>query len=316
MEKISVIVPVYNVEKYLSKCVDSIINQTYHNLEIILVDDGSPDRCGEICDEYATKDNRIKVIHKKNGGLSDARNAGIEVAEGGYIAFVDSDDYIASDMMDVLYHRLIKDGSDMALCNFKYIDEKGEEIEERKNKSPIKDEVITGIDGMKKLSQDKNWYYVIAWNKLYKKEIFDNIRFPKGKIHEDEFVIHHIMHACKRISCVALELYYYLQRQGSIMSQKSLISTMNTFEAKRDRALFSIEMGLNFNAYASVCAMAYTIAHFVPNDDMEKEKRCEMYHSYLKTARRLKTKGLDSKRKIFVIVTKIFPKIWLLLSKM
>ena len=122
---VSVIVPIYNVEKYLRKCVDSILNQTYKNLEIILVDDGSPDNCGNICDEYALSDSRIRIIHKKNGGLSDARNAGLDIARGNYILFVDSDDYIDETMVEKLYEALEKEKAEMSLCSFVYVNDDG-----------------------------------------------------------------------------------------------------------------------------------------------------------------------------------------------
>ena len=174
-KKISVIVPVYKVEPYLSRCLDSIINQTYRNLEIILVDDGSPDRCGEICDEYARQDSRIRVIHKANGGLSDARNHGIDVAIGDYIAFVDSDDYIATDMYEKMLARLELDNSDMVVCNYYRFDE---------GSAPPKDGYIQLPDRV--LTQDEafDFYlqiggdYVSAWNKLYKRTIFDDLRYP------------------------------------------------------------------------------------------------------------------------------------------
>ena len=118
---ISVVVPIYNVENYIKKCVDSILSQTYKNLEIILVDDGSPDNCPQICDEYAQKDNRIKVIHKENGGLSDARNAGIDISKGKFITFIDSDDYIEKDYVEVLYNSIKENASDMAIGSHKAI---------------------------------------------------------------------------------------------------------------------------------------------------------------------------------------------------
>lgn len=213
-KKISVIVPVYKVEPYLSRCLDSIINQTYRNLEIILVDDGSPDRCGEICDEYARQDSRIRVIHKANGGLSDARNHGIDVAIGDYIAFVDSDDYVATDMYEKMLARLELDNSDMVVCNYYRFDE---------GSAPPKDGYIQLPDRV--LTQDEafDFYlqiggdYVSAWNKLYKRTIFDDLRYPVGKIYEDTFVIHEVLNRCARISHLNEQFYYYVMRSGSIL---------------------------------------------------------------------------------------------------
>lgn len=146
---ISVIVPVYKVERYLCRCVDSIIAQTYTNLQIILVDDGSPDGSGAICDDYAAKDPRITVIHKENGGLSDARNAGLGAARGSYIGFVDSDDYISVDMYEKLYKAIVACNADMSVCNFRYVDENGNNMEERNNALPVKDEVIDGMTALR-----------------------------------------------------------------------------------------------------------------------------------------------------------------------
>ena len=181
-ELISVIVPIYKVEKYLKRCIESIINQTYHNLEIILVDDGSPDKCGEMCEEYSKKDKRIKVIHKENGGLSDARNKGLEIATGKYIGFVDSDDFIDKDMYKVLYNNLKNNNADMSICSI-YQFENEEEIVKGYNKNET---VIT----YNKQEMFNNFYddllrNVVAWNKLYKADIFKDIKYPKGKAVEE-----------------------------------------------------------------------------------------------------------------------------------
>ena len=211
---ISVIVPIYKVEKYLKRCIDSIINQTYKNLQIILVDDGSPDRCGKICDEYSKKDKRIKVIHKKNGGLSDARNKGLDVAEGKYIGFVDSDDYIDERMYEVLYNNLKDNNADLSICSI-YEFKNDKEIVEGYNK---KQEILV----YKKQEMFNKFYEnllrnVVAWNKLYKKELFENIRYPKGKAIEDSAIIHYIINQCDNIVVSNLELYFYFQREESII---------------------------------------------------------------------------------------------------
>lgn len=237
--KISVIVPVYNVEKYLPRCLDSIINQSYTNLEIILIDDGSSDNCPEICDKYAEKDRRIIVIHKRNGGLSDARNTGIESATGEYLAFVDGDDYIAVNMYEILEKRIIGDSADIAVCNFLYVNDQGELLQEKNHNLPILNECLESRNAIKKLSGPKSWYYVTACNKLYHRELFDELRFPKGKIHEDEFVIHHIIQKCGRISCVQDTLYYYVQRDKSITSERFSLRRMDIADALIDRYYFA-----------------------------------------------------------------------------
>ena len=242
-ELISVIVPIYNVENYLEKCLDSILSQTYKNIEVILVDDGSPDKCGEICDTYKDKDNRIKVIHKKNGGLSDARNAGIEIANGNYIMFIDSDDYILNNMIETLYSRMIKDKSDVAECNFFYVDGDGNEIKERNKDMPFEDEVITSDEAMERLISDKYWYFITACNKLYKRQLFSEIRFPYGKYNEDEFIAHLIIEKCKLISLVKDPLYCYCQRNTSIMGSKFNIRNLDGAEAFLNRSNMLIEKG-------------------------------------------------------------------------
>ncbi|MFI3201328.1 MAG: glycosyltransferase [Eubacteriales bacterium] len=239
-EKISIIVPIYKVEKYLDKCVDSIVNQTYANLEIILVHDGSPDNCGAMCDEWAKKDERIVVIHKKNGGLSDARNAGLDIVSGKYIMFVDSDDYLDLQMAEKLYAALIQNQADMAACNFVYVDEKGAFI---KNGDAIKqNEVKMGKEALFTLCERRTNISVVAWNKLYKEHIFKDIRYPLGKINEDEFVIHHVLGKCKKIAFVAELLYFYVQRTGSIMADAGSVNKTDYIEALVDRCLYYYEI--------------------------------------------------------------------------
>lgn len=227
MDKISVIIPVYKVEKYLNRCINSVVNQTYKNLEIILVDDGSHDNCPKICDDWAKKDDRIIVVHKKNGGLSDARNKGIDIASGTYICFVDSDDYISENMIEKLYNALTEANAEISICNFRYVDEYGNDCTDKKlfsnDNLPITDNVLSSFDILAdKMFEPKNWYWVVAWNKLYKKELFDDIRYPVGKIHEDEYVIHSLLIKCNRVACVSDMLYYYVQRNDSIMKSTKI----------------------------------------------------------------------------------------------
>ena len=219
MPLISIIVPVYKVEKYLRRCVVSILEQTYKKFELILVDDGSPDNCPYMCDEFAKQDNRIKVIHKKNGGLSDARNAGLDIAKGDYIGFVDSDDYIAPEMYEILINRIMQDYSDMACCNYYFVNENGTLCSSKKNDLPIRDELINPYNFLKRYSEESDWYYVVAWNKLYRNTLFDELRYPKGKVNEDAFLIYPLVDKCQWISCVHNPMYFYVQRDDSIMAQ-------------------------------------------------------------------------------------------------
>ena len=166
MEKplISIIIPVYKVEKYLEKCIKSVLDQTYKNLQIILVDDGSPDNCGNICDDYARVDNRIEVIHKANGGLSDARNVGLKAARGEYIGFVDSDDYVSNEMFENLYNTLISNDVDVAICNFYIVIDDKNIIKNADNGV----EIYNKLEILKEILLDKK-IQSYAWNKLYKR---------------------------------------------------------------------------------------------------------------------------------------------------
>lgn len=231
-EKISVIVPIYKVEQYLNRCVDSIINQTYTNLEIILVDDGSPDNCPKICDEYIKKDNRIKVIHKKNGGLSDARNAGLKVATGYYISFIDSDDWIDLNMYKNLINLLVEYNADIVECEVKYAYDDDIYIENNYNNIKCLDK----ISAHKALI--KNEIRQTVWNKIYKAQIVKNVEFEKGKYNEDEFWTYKIIDLSKKIVKTSEIYYYYFQRPGSIMNSKYSIKNLDGLEAKYRRLNF------------------------------------------------------------------------------
>lgn len=235
---ISVVVPIYKVENYLTKCVNSIINQTYKNLEIILVDDGSPDNCPKMCDDLAKLDPRIRVIHKNNGGLSDARNTGIEFASGKYIAFIDSDDYIHERYIEVLYDNIISTNSDLSICGFKEVFENSPDFSQQ----PV---TISNIEMLSNKQIFNNFYkkgvlFIVAWNKLYKTSLFkdSNIRYPFGKIHEDEFVAHEILNQCKNVCICNTPLYFYLQRPSSIMGQTKTEKNLAIFEALDNRCDF------------------------------------------------------------------------------
>lgn len=214
---ISVIIPVYNVEKYLSQCINSILNQTIKNLEIILVDDGSLDDSGNICDEFSKKDNRIVVIHKENNGLSSARNAGLEIAKGNYVCFVDSDDWLDENMYETLL-KLIKDtNSDISCCRFFKTADSEEKI------PSINDEIIqsfNNIEGLSNFYTDLYTQTVVAWNKLYARKLFDNVIYPIGKIHEDEGTTYKLFYKANKITYTNKSLYYYRTTPNSITTSK------------------------------------------------------------------------------------------------
>lgn len=226
---ISVIVPIYNVEKYLRKCIDSIVNQTYKNLEIILVDDGSTDGCFEICDEYAPKDGRIKVIHKQNGGLSDARNAGIDIASGEYLAFIDSDDRVSKFYIQNLYYLIDRYDADMAITSIRRVYEgsKDKIYEKSINDEPVL--IHTAKECIENLFRG-GYYNVNAFAKIYKKELFSGIRFPKGQIYEDLATTPIIASKADRIAFCDLKDYFYLIRDNSIMTSKGSAKDLIIFD--------------------------------------------------------------------------------------
>lgn len=209
---VSIIVPIYNVEEYLDKCVLSLVSQSYVNLEILLVDDGSPDCCGELCEAWAKKDSRIRVIHKENGGLSDARNAGIAVAKGDYICFVDSDDWVSPDFVMAMYQAMVQTGARMAACDVCEV--YPGQIPEAAGTGALR--LCTSEEALEELLKGKG-FRAVAWNKLYPREFWENEGYPVGKNHEDEFVTYRLLGKAGKLVYVDKPMYYYLQRQGSIM---------------------------------------------------------------------------------------------------
>ena len=238
---ISVIIPIYKVEAYLEKCIESVRDQTYQDIEIILVDDGSPDNCGAVCDRYQKMDERVKVLHKENGGLSDARNKGLDIATGEYVLFVDSDDFIHPNMIELLYYSLQETDADISVCGFKTVGEK-DRISFDSGVKQGKREIFEGQEVMNQL-RHKNLLTVVAWNKLYKRKLFADIRYPKGKIHEDEFLIHQILHLCERTVYISQELYYYVKREGSITEQIKPSNVAYGWEAYEGRLAFLEQNG-------------------------------------------------------------------------
>lgn len=231
---ISIIVPVYNVSDYIEKCVKSILAQTYENIEIILVDDGSKDDSGNKCEQLKQMDKRIKVIHKENGGLSSARNAGIDIAKGKYLTFIDSDDYVNVDFIKVLYNNLINYKSDISAVSVKKVYNQNQDTHEF-NKSNIT--ITEGIEKYYNIYNSKAFVTVVSWNKLYKRKIFENLRYKEGILHEDEEIIHKILSKANRIVYDDAKLYYYFQRNNSIM---------NKYNIKRLQIVQSLENRIDY----------------------------------------------------------------------
>ncbi|MDR3091047.1 MAG: glycosyltransferase [Clostridiales bacterium] len=233
---ISIIVPVYNVEKYLRECVESIMNQTYKRLEILLIDDGSKDTSGFICDEYAEKDARIQVVHQKNGGVAAARNTGLDLAKGLYIMCVDSDDYVAPTIVERLYNAVINDDCDMGVCNLDYVFEEGYDPTFM-SKAPFALEGVFDAPDVFRCYCDKMPFATaVVFVKLYHRKIFDNLRFRLNCLFEDTFILPDIYLRCQKITCVQEKLYYYRMRPGSITHGKMPSSLyMNLFDSCQNK---------------------------------------------------------------------------------
>ena len=216
---VSVIIPIYNVEKYLRTCIDSVITQTYNNLEIILVNDGSPDKSPEICDEYAKKDNRVKVIHQENGGLAHARNVGIANSNGGYLTFVDSDDYVSNDYVESLYKGIAELGADISLASF-YPFKDDEACLQTSELCAY--EIISKENAIKRycsINAECSMPFISACNKIYRRSLFDGIEFPKGKLYEDAFTTYKLIDRAKKIVFTTSKFYFYRLNTQSILGQ-------------------------------------------------------------------------------------------------
>ncbi|SFG65331.1 glycosyltransferase family 2 protein [Oribacterium sp. WCC10] len=229
---ISVIVPVYNVEPYLRKCLDSIVNQTYKDLEILVIDDGSTDGCGKICDEYGEKDKRIRVFHTENRGLSAARNLGLDEAKGDWIGFVDSDDWIDEDMYEALYDRALETGADVVECGY-YSEYQNSTVENIKE-----DVVFTGENAVLMLLQGKLSNTV--WSKLWRNVCFKNLRFPVGRLFEEYAITYRLLYDAEKVCAIHSSKYHYFQRSDSISRIHSMKNLTDLWLSNKERYDFLI----------------------------------------------------------------------------
>lgn len=305
---ISIIVPIYNVEKYLNRCIESIVNQTYKNLEIILVDDGSPDNCPQICDEWKEKDNRIVVIHKENGGLSDARNAGLNIAQGEYIAFVDSDDWIDKNYLFILYKAVDEKDADLSVCNLKMVYESQENIKDT-DETVYELQDITHEQAMYDILHGQG-IRAVAWNKLYKRNLIIEERFKKGKIHEDEFFTYKIVDKANKIIYIDVPLYNYFQRKNSIMSTVS-IKHLDFLEALNERLFFIEKKYPQFYLEEKISFCIACINHY-KKTFISKSSDNEVYRKKIKQYRDNISFNYDEfnnvsiKHKIYILFSKHF----------
>ncbi len=221
-EKVSIIVPVYNVSVFLTRCLNSIVDQSYTDIEIILVDDGSTDGSSAICDEWAEKDSRIKVIHKQNGGLSSARNAGLEVASGEYVVFVDGDDFVDAAYIEKLLDAARGSNADIAMCNYRFVDESGKEIANDNYTHYSRQDAFDSYEALR-LFEDKSYrtFFDVVWNKIFKRKLFDDVRFPEGiNVVEDIAVMPILYHKAEKVCVVDDALYNYVYRAESLSHAK------------------------------------------------------------------------------------------------
>ena len=309
-ELISVVIPVYNVENYLEKCIQSVIDQTYSNLEIILVNDGSTDKSGEICDKYSEIDERIIVIHKKNGGLSDARNTGIDRATGKYIGFVDSDDYIDKEMYSIMYNNIILNDASVSIVNRYYTFPDGKKVLRYKIDKQIK--IMNNIEAIEEMNNFST-FDMAAWDKLYEIKLFDDIRFPVGKLSEDFYIMYLIFEKCKKVVFDSRPLYYYFQRDNSITRNKKV--NFDFIEAAKQQMNYignkypQLENCVK-SAYLSANLTAYN-SHLKQKVKLDKEmikkfkKEVKAYYPYIKENCKIDNiKKIQAK--LFLINTNIY----------
>lgn len=263
--KISVIIPVYKVEKYLPKCIESIVNQTYNNLEIILVDDGSPDRSSEICDKYALKDGRIKVIHKENGGVARARNTGLDAATGDYIGFVDSDDWIETDMYELLMKNAIKYDADISMCG-ETVYENGE-IVSAPNSGEVR--LLNRIEAKKSTVVGGTMGFV--WNKIYKRDTVGDVRFSSDYgCSEDLMFVYQLLENTDKIVVDSSAKYNYFRNDGGITKGEFGYGAFGVVDVKR--RILNLEEETEVYPY---CIKGFTSSAFVVLSGIITSKKCE-----------------------------------------
>lgn len=295
---ISIVVPVYKVEDYLSRCIDSILKQTYPYYELILVNDGSPDKCGEICNKYAITDDRIKVIHKQNGGLSDARNAGLASSTGKYVTFIDSDDWVHEQYLEILSDLIESRDADISVCNF--LRTSSEKI--APNIENITVYEYSNIDALNKLTGELYVQMVIACGKLYKLELFDKIWFPVGKVHEDEFTTYKLLYKANKVVYTIEQLLYYWQRDDSIMGVGfNIKNRLHAIEALEERAEFFDNIG-QINLRDKTYRSLFGIYELVNNNKIlfkDKQSKDDFSHRFYEFKSKLRNSKPSLKFKIY-----------------
>ena len=308
MAEVSIIVPVYQVEKYIRQCVDSILAQTFTDFELILVDDGSKDQSGKICDEYARMDTRVKVIHKENGGAADTRNRGVNQAVGNYVMFVDSDDYLAPTMLECLYRNILNENADIAACNYLYFFENDRKKDFATN---VQSEVLTGTEIFYYRKNERNYgFWTVVWNKLMKRETVGKVRFRSGKYYEDEFWANEIYQMDIKIVTIPECLYYYRQHENSTMRQKKIARSLDLIEAYQERIyIYLQEQKYSRQAYK---VLVYSLEHLeeskrlITNED-ERKKYIQAEKRTKDIVNQLKKRKLSRIQKVSLMFLGINP---------
>lgn len=300
---ISVIVPVYNVEKYLERCVKSIAAQTYKDLEILLIDDGSTDKSGEMCDDFQQTDSRIKAFHKQNGGLSDARNYGIEHSAGEFISFVDSDDYIDEKMLETLHRLITENDADLAVCSAMDVFE-GKEVTQVKE---IKEFNLNKVESYKYMLRGDG--IPSACNKLYKRQTVGNVRFPVGKLYEDGFFTPQILKKVEKTAVTSKPMYYYFRRADSITTKPFRKGDLDVIEAY-DKCVKQVKElcpeALPYAEFRYRNAYFNVLDKMLMRDDCKEIPEYKQVVKYLKkhTAQIVKDPGFGKMRKIAAVALK------------
>ena len=267
--KISVIIPIYNAEKYLERCINSLLNQTYSDYEIILVDDGSKDNSGNICDYYAYKYSNIKVIHKENGGSGSARNVGISKAKGNYISFVDADDYVKNNFLERMVELAYIYNADLVECSFEIVKNYNNKLEETDNKCKTINK-MSNIEMLEAFCSKKDYLKsAVLWNKLIKKELFNNLKFIEGKGIDDEYIIHELLYRSKISIVIDDKLYFYYMSEGSQMRSGYSLKALDSIEAIENQLKFFKHINNNklynmllYRYYSAICINYYLIKSF------------------------------------------------------
>ncbi len=294
---VSVVAPVYNIRDYVRKCLESITRQSYENLEVIVVDDGSTDGSGEICDQFAKMDARVRVVHQKNGGLSSARNAGLKKAKGEFVCFIDGDDYIRKDFILDLYNAARDNEAEIAICGF--------------NKEIPRGEVLSGEEATVRLLIEQENLEIVAWNKLYKKALFveNGIEYPEGEKHEDSLTTYKLLSLAKKVAYVPKSLYVYVERGGSIMDSVKIAPRLKMREKAAEEAIrfFKGQKELIEAAKVSLLLAKYAFLDFSISGRVDKKEGEEALDWIRKNAKSYKSnKFLTKKLKVYNLLSMNF----------